>query len=204
MDSYVRFNRSSICDRQVDTLVGLSKGLVADGVVNQSEAEFLVNWLIQNQQATENPVISNLLDRISAFLKDDVLDQEESQDLFNLLSGISGPAADFAELSHPATLPIDTPPPSICFPGTHFLFTGTCKFGPRRVCQQAVDELGGVNLSSVTKQLDYLVLGSYVTDSWVHESFGRKIEKAVKYRDTGVPLAIVTEDHWLAEAGFGA
>jgi len=39
-----------------------------------------------------------------------------------------------------------------------------------------------------------------VTDSWIHENFGRKIEKAMKYRDEGVALAIVSEEHW-ADAG---
>ena len=39
-----------------------------------------------------------------------------------------------------------------------------------------------------------------VTDSWMHESYGRKIEKAMNYRAAGVPINIVTEERW-AEAG---
>jgi len=54
----------------------------------------------------------------------------------------------------------------------------------------------------VTKKLNYLVLGSYVTDSWAHETFGRKIEKAMDYRDSGVPLAIITEEHWAKCGGL--
>ncbi len=53
---------------------------------------------------------------------------------------------------------------------------------------------------SVSKSLDYLVIGTYVTDSWMHESYGRKIEKAMNYRAAGVPINIVTEERW-AEAG---
>jgi len=49
------------------------------------------------------------------------------------------------------------------------------------------------------KNLSYLVLKTYVTDSWVHENFGRKIEKAMEYRDAGVPRAIITEEHWITE-----
>jgi hypothetical protein len=30
----------------------------------------------------------------------------------------------------------------------------------------------------------------------VHTSFGRKIEKAVSYRQSGVRLAIISEDYW--------
>ena len=66
MDIFQRFNRKSIDDRQIDTLIGLSKGLIADGKVDQSEAEFLYSWLIQSRQTTDNPVIINLLSRVNA------------------------------------------------------------------------------------------------------------------------------------------
>ena len=46
------------------------------------------------------------------------------------------------------------------------------------------------------------MLGTYVTDSWVHESFGRKIEKAVEYRDAGVPIVIMSEEQWLEAGGL--
>lgn len=63
MDIFTRFNRKAIQDRQVDTLIGISKGLIADNTMNTMEAEFLMNWLIQNQQ-TSNPIIVNLLEKI--------------------------------------------------------------------------------------------------------------------------------------------
>ena len=42
MDLFTRFNRKNIDDRQIDTLIGISKALIADGKVNQAEAEFLM------------------------------------------------------------------------------------------------------------------------------------------------------------------
>ncbi len=68
--------------------------------------------------------------------------------------------------------------------------------------QASIETLGGKNAGSVTKSLNYLVIGTYVTDSWAHETFGRKIEKAMEYRDSGVSLVIVTEEHWIGEAGL--
>jgi len=52
------------------------------------------------------------------------------------------------------------------------------------------------------KSLDYLVLGTYVTDSWIHENYGRKIEKAMQYQGEGRQLSIITEEHWLNEANL--
>lgn len=196
MDLFTRFNRKAIDERKIDTLIGLSKGILADGSVDQSEAEFLHGWLIQNQQTTDNPVILNLLDRVSAMLEDGVLDREEAQELLAALQQISGEPSEFGELAKTGSLPLDRPAPPIVFEGSTFLFTGTCAFGTRKECHAATEKLGGVNTKGVTKTLDYLVLGTYVTDSWAHETFGRKIEKAMEYRDAGVPLAIVSEEHW--------
>lgn len=202
MDIFTKFNRKSIDDRQIDTLIGLSKGLVADGRVNQAEAEVLMNWLMQSRQASNNPVILNLLDKVSAMLEDGVLDEDESSELFSILRKISGDPSEIGEVAKSSSLPIDQPEPGLIFNGMSFLFTGTCAYGTRKQCQEAIEALGGVNAKNVTKSLNYLVLGTYVTDSWAHENYGRKIEKAMRYRDEGAPLIIVTENHWLNEGNL--
>lgn len=202
MDIFTKYNKKDIQDRQIDTLIGLSKGLTADGVINQDEANFLYSWLIQNQVASENPLIQNLLLKVDAMLADDQLDAEESSELFSILRSISGDVSEIGELSKTSSLPLNTPAPKILFENCSFLFTGTCAFGTRRQCQDAIESLGGVNASGVTKTLNYLVLGTYVTDSWVHETFGRKIEKAIEYRNAGIPIHIVSEAHWLSESNM--
>lgn len=196
MELFTRFNRKSIDDRQIDTLIGIGKGLLADGKVDQAEAEFLLTWLIQSRQATDNPVILNLLNKVGPMLEDGVLDPEEASELFALLKRISGDASAIGELAKASTLPVNDPLPDVIFERRSFLFTGTCAYGTRKQCQQVVEDRGGLNAKTVTKTLNYLVLGTYVTDSWAHETYGRKIEKAMIYREDGVPLVIVTEEHW--------
>lgn len=202
MDLFTRFNRKSIDDRQIDTLIGLSKGFLADGAINQSEAEFLLTWLGQNRAASNNPVVSNLFNQVASMLQDSVLDPDEAVDLMSTLRGLSGEESVSGELAKATTLPIDLPVQSIVFPSRKFLLTGTFAFGTRKQCEDAIQDLGGMLASSVTKNLDYLVVGTYVTDSWAHETFGRKIQKAVEYREQGVPLVIVTEEHWATEGRF--
>ena len=202
MDIFQRFNRKNIDDRQIDTLIGLSKGLLADGKVDQSEAEFLYTWLIQSRQTTDNPVIINLLSRVDAMLLDGVLDQEESAELLSILHKLTGEPSEVGELAKTSSLPVDEPAPRIIFEGNQFLFTGTCVYGTRKDCQAVIEQFGGFNAKGVTKKLNYLVLGTYVTDSWIHESYGRKIEKAMQYRDEGVPITIITEQHWVNEGNL--
>jgi hypothetical protein len=78
MEIFTRFNRKNIADRRIDTLIGISKGLIADGKVDQGEAEFLMSWLVQARQADSNPVIVNLLQRVGEMPEDGFLDREES------------------------------------------------------------------------------------------------------------------------------
>lgn len=196
MDPYVNFNRKNIDDRQIDTLIGLSKGLLADGKLVQSEAEFLHAWLVQAKQSTNHPVITNLCDRVAAMLVDGILDEEESAELLALLHRFNGEDTELGELAKPTSLPLCSPAPSIVFEKKSFLFTGTCIYGSRRECQDAIANLGGKVDKGVTKKLDYLIIGSYVTESWAHESFGRKIEKAMEYRSQGLPLSIISEEYW--------
>ena len=99
MDLYVRFNRKLIDDRQIDTLIGLSKGLIADGKIDQGEAEFLFTWLIQARQSTTNPIIINLLERVGDMLEDGVLDDEESSELLGLLRTFAGEPSAIGELA---------------------------------------------------------------------------------------------------------
>ncbi len=141
MDIFTKFNRKSIDDRQIDTLIGLSKGLVADGKIDQAESEFFLSWLIQSRQNSDNSIIINLLGKVEAMLEDGVLDSEESAELLALLRKISGDSSEIGEFAKTTSLPVDEPFPSIIFEGMGFLFTGTCAYGTRKQCQAVIESL---------------------------------------------------------------
>lgn len=201
MSLFNLYNQRNIQDRQVDTLIGLSKGLIADGKIVQAEVEFLYNWLIQNQHS-EHPIIINLLDKVTSILDDGVVDSDEADDLLSLLHNLSGDESEIGELIKTTSLPIDLPLPKLDLTNKNVLFTGTFAFGTRKECEAQIKESGGNPVKNVTKSLHYLILGTYVTDSWAHENFGRKIEKAMEYRELGQGLIILTEEHWLKEVGL--
>jgi len=100
MDLFTRFNRKNIDDRQIDTLIGISKGLIADGKVNQAEAEFLMNWLAQSRQASDNPIILNLLEKVSSMLEDGILDADESSELLSILRKVTGESPNTIDHFH--------------------------------------------------------------------------------------------------------
>lgn len=188
--------RGYVEDRKLDHLIGLAEGILADGIVTQAEAEKLKAWL-QRNHADEHPLTTRLLEQVEASLADGVLDEEESAALHDALMEWTGDEVEEGEEAKSATLPLDPEPRTVVIEGKSFVFTGTGVFGTRKAMQEATERAGGTVLKSVTRKADYVVLGTYVTPAWIHQSFGRKIEKAMEYRDTrSTGVQIVHEKDW--------
>ncbi|RYF30390.1 MAG: NAD-dependent DNA ligase [Comamonadaceae bacterium] len=198
MDSEIlnQYGRERISDRQVDELIGLAKGISADGAIHQSEVEFLQTWLAANLAVSGQPLIRTLYDRISEILSDGIVDEDEKSELLATLQSFVAPKSELGEALKATTLPLCNPFPTISITGASFCFTGTFAYGNRRACETAVAAKGGL-AGSLTRETRYLVIGTYVTDSWKHSSFGNKILKAVEMREKRVPISIVGEDHWV-------
>ena len=185
-----------MADRQIDQLIGLAQGILADGIVNQAEAEVLQSWLRLNH-CTDNPYVSRLLDQVERVLADGVLDEDEGRELHDALMSWTGGGGTDGEESTTASLPLDPDPRTVRIAGNIFVFTGTGVFGTRKMMQDATIRAGGTVERSITMRTNFVVLGTYVTPAWVHQSFGRKIEKAMDYRDRkGTGVQIVHEEDW--------
>lgn len=198
------YNQKHLNDRTIDELIGLAKGITADGRVNQREAEFLLGWLTKNKAYSSDRIINRLYSRILTMLEDDVLDLEEQQELFEALQSISGKQgpADQQDTTA-ATFPLNQPAPVVDFPGASFCLTGKFAYAKRTVCEQVIHERGGTTHKTVIQDTDYLVIGSLCSSEWIHTSYGRKIEKAMAFQENkpakrrGKPsIIIIHEDHW--------
>ena len=194
---YARVGSDRLSSRQVDELIGIARGVAADGNINQSEVEFLQKWLAANVDITGQPIIRVLYDRIEATLADGVADAEECRDLLDTLNSFSNREFELGEVLKSTTLPICNPAPNLIFDSRSYCFTGTFNYGKRKHCEAAVSERGGL-CGSLTRKTDFLVIGLYATESWKHSSFGNKIINAAQMRDEGVPIRIVSEQHWLS------
>lgn len=193
------FHQARIERRAVDELVGMSAGLIADGAINQQEAEFLKAWIETNVIHLDDPVVNLIYRRLANMLNDGILQPDEATELLDLLRQFTGPTlGTTAPFIAPSTLPLCNPAPEIVVHGRCFMFTGTMAYGPRFECEALVRERGGIIGASVCKKINYLVVGSVGNDQWLHSSYGRKIQKAVELRNAGIPLAIISEKHWQA------
>jgi NAD-dependent DNA ligase len=193
---YNRVGGDRIGSRQIDELIGIARGLVADNQISQGEVEFLQKWLAANLHISDQPVVRVLYKRISETLADGLVDDEEKSELLDTLNQFSNrDIGGLGEILKSTSLPLDEPQPVLTFAGQRYCFTGTFNFGCRKECEGAVAKLGA-EVGSLTQKTNVLVVGIYATDSWKHSSFGTKIMKACEWRDSGRPIRIVGETHW--------
>jgi NAD-dependent DNA ligase len=187
-----------IRDRCVVELLGITKGIVADNTVSDAEAVMLRQWIEANPEVTDCWPGNVLHDRLVRVFADGIISEAEREDLTTLLQRAVGESegSTSAPIS-PSALPLNDPEPPIEFPEMHYVFTGTFYFGTRERCEAAIAERGGTCGGSITLATNYLVIGTLATGAWQFSTHGRKIEKAIKYREEGAALAIVSEECWV-------
>jgi len=177
--------------------LGLAKGLLADGVVSETEVLLIRDWMRRHPDSLEYWAIRAVHDRLERAFADGRIDDDERTDLGELLADLVGGKAGVVGGDDSATeLPLDRPAPTIAWEGSVFVLTGRFAFGPRRDCERQVLNRGGECDPNITRRTNYVVIGTFGSRDWAHTSFGRKIEKAVAYRQSGLPLSLLCEDHW--------
>lgn len=202
------FSARRLTHRTIDELIGLCKGIQADGVVNVLEAQFLANWLGKSRKIIDVWPANILAQRIKKIMVDGVIDDEEKKDLFTLLTQITGsrPGHEFIDyktgevienLTHAATLlPLDNPAPPVKFEKKLFCLTGKFFFGPRKKCEAEIFKKSGQVQPSPTLKTNYLVVGLLGSTDWRHSTYGTKIEYAVMLKGKGALISIISEEHW--------
>ena len=191
-------------DRLIDELIGISRGVIADGMVDEKEAIFMGQWIENHREIADRWPVNIVYARITEMLKDVILQSDEQQELLATLRDLTGDSTLFQDEARSTSLPLDRPEPDIDFEGSTFCLTGRFVFGSSIDCEETISELGGEIVQNPGKDTDYLVIGELSSPDWVHTTFGRSIEKAVELREAGHPIKIVSEEHWvdaLGEAG---
>jgi NAD-dependent DNA ligase len=138
-----------------------------------------------------NPAIVDTMELENTVIPDDWNLSDERQDYLDKIVNL--------EMSDGS--PFDNPTPEINFEGFSFIFTGKFEFGSREECQEAVVKRGGIAPSqkSISRSIDYLVIGSGGSTSWKRGSYGNKIEAAIISRRLHGTPAIISESDWLEQ-----
>ena len=189
--------QNRIDTRAMQTLLGICSGIAADQSINDKEISYLQTWLSDHQSIRDQWPASAIHCRIQDILSDGIITSGEREDLLIKLQELTGNYFNdtgSASVEGPA-MPLDDDP-SIFFSNMSFCFTGDFLYGTRAACERAVLKLGAMPQDRVTKKLNYLVIGSRCNPDWIGETYGKKIELAVKYREEGTEICITSENQW--------
>lgn len=184
--------------RSCESLLGICTGMLADGYLVNEEIRFLDTWLSENEEIAGTWPGEVICARVREVLADGVISDDERQYLTETLSELlDGTLEQVAATAGMDTkLPLD-PVTFIEVTDNSFCFTGTFLYGTREACEQAILDRGGEVTRSVRANLDYLVIGSLITDLTANTNYGRKIEQAVDLRSQGSRIKIVSEEQWV-------
>ena len=184
-------------DRLIDELIGISRGVIADGVVDEQEAIFIGQWIDQHREVAGKWPVNVLYARLVEMLKDGVLSTDEQRELLSTLRDLTGESSLFQESNRSTMLPLDKPTPVMQFEGRTFCLTGRFVFGSLLDCEETVADMGGAVVETPGQDTDYIVIGELCSPDWVHTTFGRSIERGVELQQQGYPIKIVSEEHWV-------
>lgn len=194
-----RGNYENNVSKAIDQLSGICSGILADGVINDTEAQFFSECV--RKFAILEPVwpFTDILSRVERIFAGGRVDDDEREELRSIMEAICGHTqkAKPAE-TYSATLPLDEPLPTpLIFPDQHFVITGRFAYGTRRKVFEVIHSLGGIPADgSPTRETRYLVIGLFASRDWYNTNYGRKIERAVELRDSQSGIAIISEEHW--------
>jgi NAD-dependent DNA ligase len=136
------------CDLQ--TLEGICHGIIADGVINDSEIHELQTWLNANEHLISFYPYDELSSLISSVLEDGKIDDNERTLLLAYFNEFTSVVSDKIkdkikdEISSVQISAICTLNPQVEFTGKKFCFTGEPKKAQQKDLEQIVENLGGM------------------------------------------------------------
>jgi NAD-dependent DNA ligase len=190
-------NSSQSLKQSLGELLGLARGILADQELSDSEINFLHEWLEDRYHVTSSFPGNVIHKRIKEVLEDNVVTEEERSHLVETLNMlVEDRLEDLAEQVDLTELWFDEVG-LIDFNHTKFCLTGNFVYGPKDVCETAIEQRGGIVNESVEDEVEYLVVGGLGVDEWRSGGLGTKIEKAMRLRATEKSVKIIPEGSWV-------
>jgi NAD-dependent DNA ligase len=189
---------SSESEASINELLGLLVGIAADGKITHEELVQLESWIENNGQIAHQWPTNEIIRRITAINEDGVVTEEELGDLLETVKQLSG--HDYEETGSAdggVAEVFSNNVENIVHQGKTFCFTGKFVCGTRAAVEGSAMEKGAIISSNFTKKVDILVIGTLASRDWRFTSHGRKIEKALKLKQGGTDILILSERHWL-------
>jgi NAD-dependent DNA ligase len=173
-------------------------GVVADTIISEQELRGLSDWISDHDHLRGCWPYDEIGSLVTTVLADKVIDENEHEMLFRYFSEFvalldSKTITSAPIISGESVVGLCAVCPEVEFQDKIFAFTGTSARYSRKELTETVSHLGGSVASGPGKRVDYLVIGADGNPCWAFACYGRKVEKAVELRKSGVKIMIIHE-----------
>lgn len=197
--------------KEMRNLHGFIHGIIADEKVTSEELRALRRWMNYHNSNINKWPFKETYELINKILADGIVTKEEQKEFIEFAKGFAekkvanqerDPSVfvnQWMNSDSPSLKTIDQiiDRVDIEIEGRTFCFTGQAEYGNRKDLHTLLKLHDGTPKKSVVTYLDYLVIGAKSNPCWAYSTYGRKIEKAMKYKQEGYQVAIIHEKDFI-------
>lgn len=193
----------------IQVLHGLLYGIIADNRIELPEILGLEKWLSNNTYLSGTYPYDELCSLVTVVLKDGKISTDEQNILKAFFSEFVDTRTSYNlndrelhKLKKAYNISgICAMCPEIDFKDKVFCFTGVTSRSKRSEIKVIVEESGGIFTNSVSRKVNYLVVGNNGNPCWMFSCYGRKVERAMQLRKEGYSIMVVHENDFWDEVG---
>jgi hypothetical protein len=174
-------------------------GVASDGKITIEELQGVSDWLQEHAFLKTCWPYDEVESIVTSILADQQLDADEHKMLMAFFGEFVA-ILDSKTIGSPATLigesivGLCAMCPEIAFEGSVFCITGASHKYTRAEFENTIVQFGGIPKRAVTRDINYLIVGSEGNPCWAYACYGRKVEKAVELRKKGHAIIIAHEN----------
>lgn len=164
------------------TLKGILTGMTCDNVLSNEEVFYLKKWLDDNSNLEGNYPFDIVFTEVNNALADGILEQHELEHMLIIFKEFLNPIETKTANSNC----IDFSNKTVCL-------SGEFETGSKNEIGDRLISYGAIISQSVTKSVDFLVVGEKGSGQWYCGNYGTKIKKALEMQNQGHHIQILRE-----------
>lgn len=162
-------------------LKSFATDIISDGIVEIDEINALSEWISEHPSLSGNYPFDKISELCDSIFEDGIISDEERKQMFALLNHFVDPIENTCCSC------------SIDFPDKIFVLSGDFISGSKKEIECKITDKGGICNSSLTKKVDYLIVGGAGNDNWKFGNYGAKVSKALAMQEKGHHIVILKE-----------
>lgn len=193
IDIKARTNHLGYTDntKYLQELQGIVFGIMCDEVLTDAEITALKYWTDTHQALKRNYPFDRIYAALQRVLEDGIITEAERNELYGIFRSALNPM----ESETPYIVSSDLSGKAICL-------TGDFAAMSRKEMEQFLIAQGAVIKNSISKKLDYLIVGDLGSIMWIQGNYGTKIKKAMEYNEKGADITIIQEKDFMTVFDF--